>query len=113
MSQAHRDQAPAAGVRSGEADLLLSTATPGAAGLPGAIDSRSVAMLEWPDVLDAAEFHSLTALLYARLDGAHEAIPEDVVFRLRQAYVDSAKRNLFLTTRLLDLLGEFDAANIP
>jgi hypothetical protein len=66
---------------------------------------------EWPSLLAAADDHGLTPLLHAKVT-ACPGIPEEITRRLRDAYVDSAKRALFLTARLLVLLDRFEANGV-
>lgn len=70
------------------------------------------AVPDWPGLLAAAEYHGLAPLLYSKATGCSE-IPEDIAGRLRDAYLDSAKRGLFLTGCLLLLLDRFEEAGVP
>jgi len=69
------------------------------------------AVRDWPGLVAAAEYHGLAPLLYSKVSGCPE-VPEEIAGRLRDAYLDSAKRGLFLTGRLLLLLDRFEAAGI-
>ena len=73
--------------------------------------SLSRAVGDWSGLLVAAEYHGLAPLLHAKLSASSE-IPEDAAGILRAAYLDSVKRGLFLTGRLLVLLDRFEAAGI-
>jgi len=69
------------------------------------------AVTNWPSLIEAAEYHGLTPLLHAKLSSC-PGIPEEITLRLRDAYLESAKRGLFLTARLLVLLDHFADAGI-
>src|SRR5437867_5147704 len=68
----------------------------------------------WDALVDAADFHSLLPLLFWQIGrGPARSIPEDTARRMQKAYVDSAKRSLFLAAHLAELISRFDAAQIP
>lgn len=93
--------------RSPELELLLQCSCADAANLdPGTV--RVPKDLNWDAVVDAAEYHGLAAILYCTLvRPCPGSVPENVADRLRECYRESAKRNLVLTTQLLDLLRAF------
>ncbi len=69
--------------------------------------------LDWDALSDAAEYHGLAPILYRTLDAAcPDLVPENVASRLRDAYRDSARRNLIFTARLFALLDAFEAEGI-
>jgi hypothetical protein len=71
------------------------------------------AVTNWPGLLDAADYHGLGPLVDAAIRPCPDGVPEDAAARLHAAYRDSVRRGLFLTTRLLLLLGRFENAGIP
>jgi putative nucleotidyltransferase-like protein len=91
-------------------DLLLWSvrARPDAAPLLGE-QPRS-----WDALVDAADFHSLLPLLFWQIGrGPARSVPEGTAGRMQKAYLDSAKRSLFLAANLAELTSQFDAAQIP
>ena len=70
------------------------------------------AVTNWPSLIEAADYHGLAPLLGSAIHPCPDEISEDDAARLRCAYRDSARRGLFLTTRLLLLLGRFEDAGI-
>jgi hypothetical protein len=93
------------------ADLLLACARARTEAGPAAVPGDAS---EWAALLDAADFHNLLPLLYWSIGrGAAHLTPEDVARRLNQAYVSSAKRTLFLTVNLAELILRFDEERIP
>jgi Uncharacterised nucleotidyltransferase len=93
------------------ADLLLACARARTLAGPAAVPGDAS---EWAALLDAADFHNLLPLLYWSIGrGAAHLTPEDAARHLHQAYVSSAKRTLFLTVNLAELILHFDEERIP
>src|SRR5262245_36687394 len=70
--------------------------------------------LDWQSLVEAADFHGLTPLLAARVaDERSLEVPEEAARRLRQARVESARRHLFLSTRLGAILDAFGRVGVP
>jgi hypothetical protein len=92
-------------------DVLLSCAGSNLENRP-ALTLKDAA--DWPVLLEAAEFHGLVPLLYWLIGrGASPIAPRDIARRLHQDYLDAARRSLFLTASLKQLLSRFAAARIP
>lgn len=69
--------------------------------------------IDWDFLLRAAQWHSLTPLLYQNLHPLFaDAVPADAAERLRLGFEDAARTNLALTAELLRLLERFEANNI-
>ena len=66
-----------------------------------------------PEIVDAAEFHGLSQLLYVALAAGPDGEINSVVAPLQLHYRDSAKRALVLTARLGELSESFNAAAVP
>jgi hypothetical protein len=67
----------------------------------------------WARLLEAAEFHGLTPLLYQCSRGTSEPVPCDVADALAAAYLASAKRGLAQAAWLSETVAVFGAAGIP
>ena len=92
------------------ADALVCCAKSNAENRPALTLSEE----NWQVLLQAAEFHGLVPLLYWSIDRlGSDVAPEAIARRLYQAYIDSAKRSLFLTASLKHLLSRFDAEGVP
>jgi hypothetical protein len=70
--------------------------------------------LEWPYIEQTALQHGVLPLLYRGLgELGTEAVPMDVMQRLARHFRSNAERNQFLFEELLELVGLFDAHDIP
>ncbi len=70
--------------------------------------------VDWSYLLQIANHHGVTPLLYKRLNTTcPNAIPEPTLNQLRDYFRDNAVRNLFLTHELLRLLQLLAAHEIP
>src|SRR5206468_4713284 len=67
---------------------------------------RAHDLRDWDALIDSAEFHGLAPLVYWAV-GIRSRPPDTmapaILHRLSAAYIESAKRGLFLTTSLADL----------
>lgn len=70
--------------------------------------------VDWEWLLQLAVRHGLAPLLYQTLNAvAPDAVPEQPLTQLRNAFHANARRNLFQTGELLNLVNRFEAASIP
>jgi hypothetical protein len=69
--------------------------------------------LGWERFYSQLELHGVTSLVHANLTRIGAVLPADVSGRLREAYLASSRRNLFLVSRLVRLLDLFHSAGIP
>ncbi len=68
---------------------------------------------DWTHLLQAADWHGLTPLVYWHLSGsAPDAVPKAVMDHLRARFHEIAGRNLFQTAKLLELLDLFAISGI-
>lgn len=98
-----------------EIELLLHCARPdGATGAADRIRTLLQGNVDWEYLLRTASSQRVTPLLYRKLESiCPEAVPEDVLGRLRDYFHANHLRNLFLTGELLKLLDELEAHGIP
>ena len=97
-----------------EIDLLLSCArthiTPQTA---ERIHSLVQQDIDWESLLKTSLRHKVMPLLYQSLKKTcPEQVPEAVLTQLQSYYLNNAKRNLFLTGRLIEILNLFNHNNI-
>jgi hypothetical protein len=70
--------------------------------------------LDWNYLLRTARSHGLTPLVFRHLNAVgSQGVPPPVLQQLRAAFQENARRNLFLTGELLNLLQHFEAGGIP
>jgi hypothetical protein len=70
--------------------------------------------IDWDYLLQTAYRHKMGPLLYWHLDATRsEAIPENALAHLRDHFLATSQRNLFLTGELLRLLSIFETHGIP
>lgn len=70
--------------------------------------------IDWFYLKRRALWHGLLPLLYLGIrDTCSEAIPEDLLNRLKECYVLSSRRSLFLTGELVRLLRLLETSGIP
>ena len=99
-------------VRLREIQLLLGCARVDN-GANTSLHTQAAGISDWDALLDAADYHGVTPLLYRGLEGAFpSALPPEVAKRLRDAYHDSAKRGLILSVTLLTLLDALQRGGI-
>jgi hypothetical protein len=68
----------------------------------------------WEYLLRMADEHSMMPLLFWHLDDApQELVPATVVARLHERFHRNARRNLFLTAKLIKLLNLLEAHQLP
>lgn len=102
-----------ASARAAEPQLLFLCAR---AEPPDASEIRALVQqgLAWDVLIDAAEYHNLAPCLHVSLERAcPDLVPATVAASFREAYRDSARRNLVLTVRLSELLDAFAAEGLP
>ncbi len=69
--------------------------------------------IDWEYLLKTSLHHKVMPLLYQSLKKTcPEEVPEEVLTQLQSYYLSNAKRNLFLTGRLLEILNLFNHNNI-
>ena len=70
--------------------------------------------LDWSYFVGLARRHGVVSLLYHNIHPAFEAkIPAPVLDNLRHYVQDNARRNLLLTSKLLQILSQFEQQQIP
>src|SRR5262245_61858455 len=70
--------------------------------------------IDWNFLAQTAHEHRVLPLIYRTFaDGYSDRVPKHAMERLRKAFYANAKRNLFLTANLLQLLKHFEENNIP
>ena len=70
--------------------------------------------IDWGDLLRLALPHGMMPLLYWHLHTiSPEAVPKDILDRLRDHFCTNTRRNLFLTGELLRLLERLEVHGIP
>lgn len=73
-----------------------------------------VQQVDWNSLILAAHQHRVLPLLCRSLDRvARESVPESVMQQLRSAFHGNARRNLFLTRELLQVMDLFRVHDIP
>jgi Uncharacterised nucleotidyltransferase len=69
--------------------------------------------LNWAELLDSADHHGISALLYWHLrEQISQAVPSVPMQHLKARFQNNAQRNLFLTGELLKVLKALEEANI-
>ncbi|TCJ15482.1 hypothetical protein E0L93_12910 [Rubrobacter taiwanensis] len=98
-----------------ETGLLLCCArTAKDPGTAGRIAALLRADIDWEYLLRLANRHGMVPLLHWHLNGDRpEAVPDEVLGRLRSHFNATHLRNLYLTGELLKLLRELEARGIP
>jgi Uncharacterised nucleotidyltransferase len=70
--------------------------------------------LNWESVLRTAHLHGMMALLHRHLNAlVPEAVPPEILGRLRARFDENTRRNLFLTGELLRVLDQARAHGLP
>jgi hypothetical protein len=70
--------------------------------------------MEWEYLLRIADEHSMMPLLFWHLaDAPPELVPATVLARLHERFHHTARRNLFLTAKLIKLLNLLEAHGLP
>lgn len=71
--------------------------------------------LDWPALLNHADGHSLTPLLFARwrAAGLLDALPSDIRARAGQAHADNARRNQNIRAELVEIHQILAQADVP
>jgi Uncharacterised nucleotidyltransferase len=96
---------------SGEIDLLLACARRSGSGDLLDILHQGIA---WDDFYNAAAWHGLLPIAYWRLNAeCPDAVPAAMLSRLREAFHQTAARNLLLASQLLKLLRLLRQEQIP
>jgi hypothetical protein len=96
-----------------EFHLLLaccSIRTPDAA--TSALASRADSSIDWARVVRIAEHHGVLPLIYQRLQGIPEAVPQAIRDEFRQRYENNARRNLVFVGELFRVLDCLEAHGI-
>ncbi len=90
---------------------LRLTATP--ADIAGHV--AAAGSIDWAALVDHADGHSLTPLLYDvwRQAGALDDVPTDIQSRLAQAYADNAERNVHIRRELVEVHQLLAQARVP
>lgn len=69
-------------------------------------------MTDWQQLLNAAEYHGVTPLLYQAVRRFHGAVPAAMIDALQQRYEHNARRNLKFTAELIHVLDCLEAHGI-
>ncbi len=70
--------------------------------------------LDWDYLLKAAGWHGLISILYWHLNAnCPDAVPAEILHRLREHFYHNAQHNLFLTGELIKILKLFESNGIP
>jgi hypothetical protein len=69
--------------------------------------------LDWTQVLELAEHHGVTPLVYQALNTRSGFVPADILDKLRSRYEQTARRNLKFTAELFRILDCLEAQTIP
>jgi len=78
----------------------------------GPLASLAGASIDWARVVRLAEHHGVGPILYRRLQGIPEAVPQAIRDELRQRYENNARRNLVFVAELFRVLDCFEAHGI-
>jgi hypothetical protein len=102
-----------ASVNSGSWDLLLaaSSANPGERDL-GRIRGLLEKPVEWESLLQLADNHGTSLLLYQNLSHLSDIVPSFVLETLRQRYDSNVYKSLFLASELMRVLGRLEDLGI-
>ncbi|WP_166178499.1 nucleotidyltransferase domain-containing protein [Rubrobacter tropicus] len=92
--------------------LLLCAGVRATAGATGRIETLLGGDLNWDRLLRAAYGHGVAPLLHSRLGGFSQAMPPEVLERLRAHFGVARARNLYLAGELLKLLGVLEGHGI-
>ena len=97
------------------AQLIVSTLNLSVTSTAVAARLAAAGDIDWPALVDHADGHSLTPLLYDvwQQAGALQFIPPDITARLARAYVDNAARNEQICQELLEIHHLLNAAGVP
>jgi len=97
-----------------EEEVLLACAAVDAGRPDGRVRGLLGEPLNWPYLEEVAVWHGVHPLVYRRLrDACPDLVPKPVMVRLRGAFTENARRNLFLTGELLRLLDLLRSQEIP
>src|SRR5262245_935149 len=70
--------------------------------------------IDWDFLIESAQKHRVSPLVYRTFaDTYTDQVPKRAMERLRNAFYANAKRNLFLTAELFQVLATFEHHNIP
>ena len=92
-------------------ELLLRCSQVGAK--ENALDRQLARVTQWPQVLELAEYHGVTPLLYQAARRFRNAVPAEALDALQQRYEHNARRNLKFVSELILILDCLDAQAIP
>ncbi len=70
--------------------------------------------IDWEYLLETARAHMMTSQLYRHLDAnCRDAIPQAILERLNNHYLNSSRSNLYYTAELIKILELFNINDIP
>ncbi len=94
--------------------MLLACCSAGDAGSSGADRDALLARVnDWPRLIQLAEHHGVTPLVFQALHNAADSVPTAILDELRNRYQHIARKNLQFTAELLRVLDCLEAHAIP